>query len=562
LKQYKQNDNNLAIAYYRYSSHSQNEASIEQQQEQAQKYALAHGFTILREYRDKAISGTTDERPDFQRMLAEVNKLKPAVLILWKTDRLGRDKYVLVNAKHTIRSAGCSIHYVAESIPDNSSESVILESVIEGMAEFYSKNLSQNITRGMRYNAERAVCNGYKVIGYKKGNDGKYAVDEITAPVVQRIFNEYSDGKPMTEIADNLNNQGLRSLKGNKFSIHSLRKILKNRAYVGEYKFSDIIVPDGMPALINKELFVEVQKRFNLNKRKGSQRANGLEDAAPRYWLTGKLFCGECGESMHGMSGTSLTGAIYYYYACKNHRKKLKCPKKNVRKDVIEKLVVDLLNGFLHDSEKLASLAVDVTEHYKKLYSGTEYLDGLVAEKKRTEAALTNLVKAIEMGIFSETTQSRLMELEVQKKAFSASIDVEKAKQNVLQDEHSIRHYFELYAHADFTNTDVRDMVFEYFIDKIYLYEDRLMITCWYSEEHIEVPWDEISQAVDKFDSFASCFTTEKHRQITGAFSIFRFSIFPTLLLIRSQTFLIHSKYHSQSKDRVISNNDAALSYR
>lgn len=504
MKTFIQNDNNLAIAYYRYSSAGQNEASIEQQREQAQKYAESHGLMIVKEYQDKAISGTTDERPGFQLMLSEVAKLKPSVLILWKTDRLARDKYVLAMAKHQIRSSGCSIHYVAESIPEDAPEAIILESVMEGMAEFYSHNLSQNVKRGLHYIAENGLY-GQHMLGYKKGTDGKYAIDETTAPVVQRIFNEYADGKPMTEIIEELTSQGIRSLKGNKFTVNSLRTMLHNRSYIGEYHYAGVVIPNGMPSLVSEELFEEVQARFKRNKRQGGQRANGLtEDNSPRYWLTGKLYCGECGSTMHGMSGTSKTKSIHYYYACKNHRNKLKCPKKSVRKDYIESHVIKVLNEFLHDTENLASLAVDVAEHYKKMHTDKTYIDSLVAEKKQVEKALSNLVKALEMGIFSETTQGRLLELEEQKKALSDAIEAERTKLNILQDDYSIRHYFELYANADFTNTDVRDMIFEYFIDKIYVYDDRFIITTWYSEEQYEVAFDVLSEAVNEFDSFVS----------------------------------------------------------
>lgn len=98
-KRFAPNDNNLAIAYYCFSSHSQNDASIDQQRDLAHEWADAHGFTIVQEYEDAAISGTTDARPGFQQMLSEVAKIRPHTLIMWKTDRLGRDKYVLAMAK-------------------------------------------------------------------------------------------------------------------------------------------------------------------------------------------------------------------------------------------------------------------------------------------------------------------------------------------------------------------------------------------------------------------------------------------------------------------------------
>lgn len=141
-KKFKQNDNNLAIAYYRFSLHSQNEASIDQQREQVQAFAEAKGYHIVKEYEDAAMSGTTSDRPQYQLMISEVDTIRPAVLILWKTDRLGRDRYELADAKRRIRDAGCRICFIAEPTPDDSPESVLMETMMEGMAEFYSRQLS------------------------------------------------------------------------------------------------------------------------------------------------------------------------------------------------------------------------------------------------------------------------------------------------------------------------------------------------------------------------------------------------------------------------------------
>lgn len=489
--QFTQNDNNYAIAYYRFSSHAQNEASIDQQREQARLYAETHDLNIIKEYMDRAISGTTDERPGFQQMLAEVGKLKPAVLILWKTDRLGRDRYTLALAKKTIRDAGCTIQYVAEVTPSDAPESVLLEGLLESMAEFYSKQLRQNVTRGMRYNAENALYNGHKMLGYKVDDTKHYIKDEVTAPIVQRIFKQYADGKPLTEIAKELNAQGIRSVLGRQFTVNSLRHILKNRAYTGVYEYSDIVIEDGMPRLISDELFEEVQKRFERNKHKA--KTPTVEEDAPRYWLTGKLFCGECGTTMHGLSGTSKTGKIHYYYACKNHRKH-KCNLQNVSKDILEAHVVWVLRDFLKDTENLASLAVDVSAYYRELNSDNGYIAGLEAELKETEKGINNLVKVIEKGVLSDAVTNRLSELENRKNAIQEAIETERLKQAIVEDEHSIQKYFDMYSHADFDDTDTRNQILEYFVDKIYVYNNRIVITWWYSDDKTEIDLDTLTE--------------------------------------------------------------------
>lgn len=497
-----QNDNNLAIAYYRFSSHSQNEASIDQQRELAHAWADAQGLNIVREYEDAAISGTTENRPGFQLMLSEVAKIRPSTLILWKTDRLGRDKYTLAMAKKAIRDAGCGIHLLAESIPSEGPEAVLVEGLMDAMAEYYSRQLSQNIRRGQEYNAQRALYNGHKLFGYGVDKSTKkYVVDPDTAPFVQRMFAEYAEGRAMQDICDDLNAQGVRTTRGAAFGVKTMNKMLQNRAYIGEYRHGDVVVEDGMPALVDRVTFEKVQARFALNKRGGSQRARGLDgDGAPRYWLTGKLFCGECGESMQGVSGTSGTGRKYHYYYCKAQREK-RCDKRKVRKELVERYVTVLLAYLLGNSENLASIAVDAAAYYRENYRDTHYLEALEAKRREVEKAIANLVKAIAGGVLSDAVTQSLMEHEAQKKGLDEAIQAETARAALFEDEHSIQTYFDRFLHADMDNPKTRDAVMEYFVDKIYLYDDRLVAVLFYSEDRTEISWDE--NGVFSIDPFA-----------------------------------------------------------
>lgn len=267
---------------------------------------------------------------------------------------------------------------MAEPTLDDSPESVLMESMMEGMAEFYSRQLSTNIRRGMNSNAERALYNGHKVFSYGVDDKKKYVIDENTAPFVQMMFADYASGKPMQEICNKLNVQGVRTIRGKEFTVKAINKLLKNRAYIGEYHYGEITIENGMPAIIDEAIFDKVQKKLVLNKRNGSQRKAGKLEDAPRYWLTGKLFCGECGSSMQGVSGTSKTGVKHYYYYCKEQRYK-RCHKKPIRKEWVEDVVKGILKGLLDDSENLTSIAVDAAAYYKAHYGDTKYLEGLEA---------------------------------------------------------------------------------------------------------------------------------------------------------------------------------------
>lgn len=436
-------------------------------------------------------------------MLSEVGTIRPSTLILWKTDRLARNLALATFAKSKIRDAGCAIEFVAETTPENTPEGKLIENFFDSLAEFYSDQLSINTMRGMRYNAERAGFNGHRVLGYQKSVDGRYEIDPNTAPVVQRIFTEYADGRPMSKIIADLNSQGIRSSNGNKFTHNGLRHILHNKRYLGIYKYDDIEIPGGMPQLVDQETFDKVQKRFEQNKRDGSRQARGMnDDGSPRYWLTGKLFCGECGESMHGISGTGKHGERHYYYACKNRRKH-KCTKRNVRKEVIESQVAAILRHILTDTENRASIAVDISSYYREHYVDTHYLEGLKAELASTGKALRNLVRSIEQGLpFSPMVADRVRENEERKQALEEAIEAEEARSRAALDEYSIRALFERYADADLEDPEVCDAVLDYFVDKIFLYDDHLVVIGWFTEQRLEIPRDFIGSGEDGFNGF------------------------------------------------------------
>ena len=396
-KKFKQNDNNLAIAYYRFSSHSQNEASIDQQRELAHAWADAHGLTIVRGVRGRGHI-RHQGRPTGIPADAVGGRENPSEHSHHVEDRPSGSRQVRAgdgeegNPRRGMRDTPAGGEH-----PDGGTRGNPRRGIDGRMAEYYSRQLSQNIQRGMDYNAQHALFNGHKVWGYGVDRETKkYVVDEDTAPFVQRMFAEYAAGKAMQEICDEFNAQGLRTTRGAEFGVKTMTKMLKNRAYIGEYHHGDIVVPDGMPALIDVNTFDEVQARFALNKRKGSQRARGMDDAeAPRYWLTGKLFCGKCGASMQGVHGTSGTGRKYYYYYCKDQRAK-QCDKKKMRKEQVEELVTILLRGLLENPENLASLAVDAATYYRDNYRNTHYLDGLEAKRREVEKSTANLLKVIE----------------------------------------------------------------------------------------------------------------------------------------------------------------------
>lgn len=494
-----QNPGNNAVCYYRYSSDAQRDVSIDQQREAAREYAKAHGYHIIKEYDDPAYSGTRDDRPAFQLMLYEVEKLKPAYLILWKTDRLSRDRYDAAIAKGRLRKCGVQIVYVAESIPDDDEATqILMESIYEGMAAAFIISHRKNVVRGMTFNAENALYNGIKILGYIGKPNQKYEVDDKTAPTVRRIFQDYAQGVPMQKICNALNDAGMRSNNGNKFTINSLRRILTNRAYVGEYKFGDIFIPDGMPRIIDDELFQTAQAKLEANQRggKGAIKKIHPEIAIEDYWLTGKLYCGLCNGTMQGISGTSKKGRLYYYYSCQNHRKHT-CALKNQRKELLEKIVLYTLDDLMNDST-LRMLIAEKCYAYHQAQNDDSgaYEASIKAQLKEVEGKLANILKAIEAGIINNTTAERMNELESQKSMLTDALLAEQNRRKCnLQLSDIIRFLDGFIGNID--DPDTRRRLLDVFVDKIYVYPEKLALTLHYSDDRRELPFEETARIID-----------------------------------------------------------------
>lgn len=272
------NDNDLVVGYYRFSSRTQNEASIEQQRERVRRWATSQGLQVVREYDDPARTGTNTDRPGFQQMLRELPSIKPAYVAVWKNDRLGRDRSDLLRVKNTIRLAGARLHYIEGFSPTDDPDSILVEGLSDAFAEYYSRQLAVNIRRGVEYNAKNALSNGRKIFGFLTGPDKRYVLDPDTAPVVAQVFADYARGKSMQRIADDLNATGVRTANGYSFTAKTLNKLMSSRFYIGEYSYAGHVVPGGMPRIVDDVTFEEVQKKFAVNKRRGAKTKAELAD--------------------------------------------------------------------------------------------------------------------------------------------------------------------------------------------------------------------------------------------------------------------------------------------
>lgn len=463
-----------AVVYARYSSHKQGEQSIEGQLTAASAYAAARGYMIVHEYVDRAMTGRNDNRDEFQQMLSDCSKKQFSVIIVWKVDRFGRNREEITFNKYHCKKHGVRVEYVAENMGEGP-ESVILESVLEGMAEYYSLQLSQNVRRGTREVAKKCKFTGGHVpLGYKVDDDHNFVIDPDTAPLVRRIFEMYSEGQTTTEIINQLNVEGQRTARGNRYTKNSLRTILKNEKYIGIYDFKngEIRIEDSVPAIVDKTMFYNVQRLLEVN-----QRAPAAKWSRADYILTNKLFCGSCGGLMVGESGTGKSGTKYNYYLCANHKRGNSCSRKAIRQDWIEPFVLDHTQELIMDDEVVQYIADSVWEYHTKNDPQQDKVDALRIQLAEVEKSITNLTRAIEAGMpLTETTKNRLTELDGQQQALNAALaQVQFDGGFRLQKDH-ILFFLEQFRDMDFTDRKCQQRLIDVFVNSIYITDDELTV--------------------------------------------------------------------------------------
>ena len=482
-----------AVVYARFSSHRQGEQSIEGQVAEAERFAAAHGLTIIHVYADRAQTGRNDNREQFQLMLSDAAKHAFDALIVWKTDRIGRNKEEIALNKYHLKKNGVKIFYVAESIPDTP-EGIILEAVIEGMAAYYSEQLSQNVRRGLRATAQKAQYTGGRCpLGYSIDENKKFVIDPLHAPTVKLIFEMYAAGKSVTEIVNELNRRGIRNPQGKLFTFNSLNRVLKNKKYIGIYSYNnEVIIENAIPPILDTELFYKVQEMLHINQKAAAHRKAKVD-----YLLFGKLFCGKCGTMMVGVCGTSKTGTRHHYYLCPTQKKK-QCNKKAVRQHWIENLVLEQTVRLLKDNELLDCIAENTYQYYLSQNTDTTYTKSLQKALDDTENSIRNLLRAVEAGMYSESTKARLDELEIQKDDLKTALAAAKLKKNLgLKKEH-ILFFLHQFADMDLTDINCQKRLIKTFVNSVFVYDDKVILTFNYSGDLRTITLKEIDAGLEQ----------------------------------------------------------------
>lgn len=462
-----------AVIYARFSSHNQQEQSIDGQLRYCKDYAERNAMKVINVYADRAISGTTDERPQFQQMIRDAKNKQFKYILVWKLDRFARNRYDSAVYKNQLKKCGVRVLSVTEFVGEGS-EGVLLESILEAMAETYSLQLSENVRRGMRESVRNGLsCGGTAPLGYDVVNK-RYVVNEKEAEIVRYVYNQYATGKGKKEIINDINAKGWRNKKGAKFAFNSLDRLLKNRKYIGEYNYQDITVKDVIPAIVDVNLFETVQNILIKNKRN-----RGTKSCKHEYLLSTKLFCGYCGASMTGETVTGRNNVKFGYYFCRSQKFRTNnCKKKRERQEELENIVVRKTLEMYSDKKFIEEVAMKVVDLYNSEF-GDNHLTTLEENKNSLEAKFDELSHAL-----LKTTNARMLD-KLNKEIEQIDIELNELEleiareKSILQAKMNVSDVIEFIKNV--MNGNIRDKEFQKqiintFVNSIYVFDDKIII--------------------------------------------------------------------------------------
>ena len=456
-------DIKTACLYVRFSSHNQTEQSIEGQTRVCRDFCKRHNIRIVEIYADRATSASKDieKRVQFLKMIKDSEKGLFDAVIVYKLDRFARSRYDSATYKYRLKRNGVQLISATENI-SNDPEGIILESVLEGMAEFYSAELSQKINRGMRESAYKHNSIGGAVpLGYKI-EDKKLVIDPKTAPIVKEAFEKYADGETVAEICRQFNARGYKTSKGTAFGKSSFTKIFRNERYIGVYTFHDYRAEDAIPAIIDKDLWDRVQLRVGKIKN-----APARNKAKVVYLLSGKIFCGHCGSKMNG----NCNAGNYYYYQCYGKKNgNADCKKKNIRKEFIERLVAQDALSLLTDEyiEQIATIACEKNQHEIELDSALPTIRDRIHQ---VDLSLNNLLKAIESGSAPDMLVKRMGELEKEKKDLQAQ--AKKESEDIVElDKAQVIYWLEQFRGGSIEDEEFCRMLIDLFVNSVTVWDE------------------------------------------------------------------------------------------
>ena len=500
-----------AVIYARYSSEKQNEQSIEGQLRACYKYAHANNIEVVKEYIDRAMSGTNDRRPAFQDMLKSSSSNEWDILLVYKLDRFSRDKVEATIHKHTIRKNGKKIISVMENIPDTP-EGIILESVLEGFNEYYSKELSQKIKRGNHESRLKGIfTTGKPPFGYDLIDKHLY-INNNQAETVKTLFKLITEGYTYTEVAYILNTHEEFNKSQKHFDKKLVEKIYINNHYTGILESNGFIYDKVYPQILTQEEWDNAHKNRRVLKR-DAQHPNTRDYSNSRYLLMPKVYCGNCRRRMETSSGTSSSGRLLQYYACKNHKKgESTCGMKSIQKDLLEDVVFRALKNILKKEELVDKMAAELYKRRQEASYLTAEISELLSKKAETEKLIAALNESLSLTNSEAITNNIIL---LNRKLLDITTKIEQAKNKEFEDIglEDMKAYMKyLVGKKEIDDEKFRRNLAKHFINHVIVYPNKIIV----SIRGFRVISSELNDVPD-FENIEECLkNSDKRRKVKG----------------------------------------------
>ncbi len=359
-----------AAIYARFSSEMQREESIDAQIRACEEFALAKGYEITKTYKDKALSGKSDKRPQFQAMIRESADFD--VVLVHKYNRFARRMIDHLLYEEKLAKNGCELIAVAENF-GSGKESIIMKSVMRAMSEYYLADLADEVRKGHKENALKAQHNGgYAPFGYDVV-DKQFVINEFESMFVKKMFDCAFRKVGFSELIKEMEAAGIKGKRGKFIRYPSIYEILRNERYTGTYVYATtsdkldrrakknaIRIEDAIPQIIPREIWEEVQRIMDAKKQSGR---------ASDYLCKGIIYCAECGGRMTAHMATQRNEKAYFY--CTNKE----CPTKSIHMEVVDRnckeyvkkiLSEDVMDALGHYVVKFQSLQKNETNDFNR----------------------------------------------------------------------------------------------------------------------------------------------------------------------------------------------------
>ena len=441
-----------AVSYARFSSNNQREASIEIQQEHINRYCKDNGMTIIKEYVDRAMTATSDNRPQFQQMIKDAESGLFSYVIVYNTSRFCRNIQDHLRYRSILESYGIRLISVQESFDETTPEGDLMSNFMMSINQYYSRDLGRKTYLGCLETAkEGKAVGGRPPYGYRVNDEQKYEINEEEATIIRLVFDLTEKGMNNREISDYLTENGYKNRKGKVFE-PDFSWILRNKKYIGIYTWnvrqrskitkalnpdltnrgisSVIMIPDGMPRIISDEQFYKIQKIVD-------ERRTNRNSLRTEYLLSGILRCGYCGYKLYVDKNNNGNGKRTYVrmnYRCYSYaRKRADCKCCDLKVQNMDSYITNLIFNVLLNERYAKSIyrlikskiGKDYDEKHKRLTENQIKINKTMIEVKNLISSLAEARSIAYQEILKEIERLTQVKEQLEKENTNIGIELE-----------------------------------------------------------------------------------------------------------------------------------------